>query len=94
MIVIFGIICQCYHQFRLLLQSFHLFRLHKEDKISFQTLKVKFALLTGKKIAKFSFIAVLMMIPVVNVIVGAGLLFNLLYGVGTLANKYVPQQRI
>ena len=74
--------------------SFHLFRLYKDDKISFQTLKVKFALLTGKKIAKFSIIAGLMMIPVVNVIVGAGLLFNLLYGVGTLANKYVPQQRI
>jgi hypothetical protein len=71
--------------------SFHLFRLYKDDKISFQTLKVKFALLTGKKIAKFSIIAGLMMIPIVNVIVGAGLLFNLLYGVGTLANKYVPQ---
>lgn len=74
--------------------SFHLFKLYKDDKISFQTLKVKFALLTGKKIAKFSIIAGLMMIPVVNVIVGAGLLFNLLYGVGTLANKYVPQHRL
>ena len=74
--------------------SYHLFKLYKDDEISFQTLKVKFALLTGKKLAKFSVIAVLMMIPVVNVIVGAGLVFNLLYGVGTLANKYVPQQRL
>ena len=72
------------------ISSYYLFKLYKEEKISFSTLKIKFIKLTGMKVAKFTIIAVLMMIPVVNVIVGAGLLFNLLYGAGTIANKYVP----
>jgi len=29
------------------------------------------------------------MIPVVNVVVGAGILFKILYGSGELANKYI-----
>ncbi|RED48803.1 hypothetical protein [Seonamhaeicola aphaedonensis] len=70
--------------------SFYLFKLYRDNKISFNTLKIKFIKLTGMKVAKFTIIAGLMMIPVINVIVGAGILFKLLYGAGTLANKYVP----
>lgn len=69
--------------------SFHLLKLYRRDQISFSTFKGKFIKLTGIKIVKFSFIAALMMIPVVNVVVGAALLFQLLYGAGNLANKYV-----
>lgn len=72
--------------------SYHLFKLYKEGKITFHTLKIKFIKLTGIKVAKFSIIAVLMMIPIINVVVGAGLLFSLLYGAGTLVNGYVPKQ--
>ncbi len=72
------------------ISSFYLFKLYRESKISLKTLKIKLIKLTGLKIAKFSIIAGLMMIPVINVVVGAGVLFNLLYGAGTLANKYVP----
>lgn len=69
--------------------SYHLLRLYRKNEISFNTFKLKFVKLTGIKVAKFSFIAVLMMIPIVNVVVGAGLMFQLLYGAGTMANKYV-----
>lgn len=72
------------------ISSFQLFKLYRENLISFSTLKIKFLKLTGMKIAKFSIIAGLLMIPVINVIVGAGILFKLLYGAGSLANKYVP----
>lgn len=71
------------------ISSFYLFKLFRENKISFSTLKIKFLKLTGMKVAKFTIIAGLMMIPVINVIVGAGILFKLLYGAGSLANKYV-----
>ena len=72
------------------ISSFYLFKLYRENKITLNTLKIKFIKLTGMKVAKFTIIAGLMMIPVINVIVGAGILFKLLYGAGTLANKYVP----
>lgn len=71
------------------ISSFYLFKLYRENKISFSTLKIKFLKLTGMKVAKFTIIAGLMMIPVINVFVGAGILFKLLYGAGSLANKYV-----
>ena len=74
----------------ILISSFYLFKLYRENKIALNTLKIKFIKLTGLKVAKFTIIAGLMMIPVINVIVGAGILFKLLYGAGTLANKYVP----
>ncbi|WP_053976573.1 hypothetical protein [Mangrovimonas xylaniphaga] len=73
------------------ISSFYLFKLYREHKISIQTLQFKFIKLTGQKVAKFTIIAGLMMIPVVNVIVGAGLLFKLLYGTGTIANRYVSK---
>lgn len=72
------------------ISSFYLFKLYRENKITRNTLKIKFIKLTGMKVAKFTIIAGLMMIPVINVIVGAGILFKLLYGAGTLANRYVP----
>lgn len=72
------------------ISGFYLFKKYKNNEISFSELKWKFVKLTGMKIAKFTLIAGLMMIPVINVIVGAALLYNLLYKTGTLANKYVP----
>lgn len=72
------------------ISSFYLFKLYRENKITLNTLKIKFIKLTGMKIAKFTIIAGLMMIPVINVIVGTGILFKLLYGTGKIANKYVP----
>ena len=71
--------------------SFYLFKLYRENKISWNTLKSKILKLTGMKIAKFSIIAALMMIPGVNVVVGAGLLFNLLYVSGTFVNRHVKK---
>jgi len=76
------------------ISGFYLFKKYKNNEISFSELKWKFVKLTGMKIAKFTLIAGLMLIPVINVIVGAALLYNLLYKTGTLANKYVPQQRV
>ena len=72
------------------ISGFYLFKKYKNNEISFTELKWKFVKLTGMKIAKFTFIAGLMMIPVINVIIGAGLLYNLLYKTGTFANKHVP----
>lgn len=72
------------------ISSFYLFKMYSKNKISLNTLKIKFIKLTGMKVAKFTIIAGLMMIPIINVIVGAGILFKLLYGAGTLTNKYVP----
>ena len=69
--------------------GFFLIKKWKKEEISFTTLKIKFLKLTGKKALKFTVIAVLMTIPVVNVVVGAGILFKLLYGAGSLANRYV-----
>jgi hypothetical protein len=69
--------------------SFKLFQLYRKGEISMETFKIKFLKLTGMKVIKFSIIAALMMVPVVNVVVGAGLMFQLLYGTGTIANKYV-----
>lgn len=71
------------------ISGFYLFKKYKNNEISFEVLKAKFVRLTGVKIVKFTFIAGLMMIPVINVIIGAGLLFNLLYKTGTFANKYL-----
>jgi hypothetical protein len=72
------------------ISGFYLFKKYKNSEISFSELKWKFVKLTGMKIAKFTLIAGLMMIPLINVFVGAALLYNLLYKTGTLANKYVP----
>lgn len=72
------------------ISSFYLFKLYRQKKIPLQTLRNKFIRLTGVKLAKFTLIAGLMMIPVINVVVGAGILIKLLYGAGTLANKYIP----
>ena len=69
--------------------AFKLFQLYRKGEISMEVFKLKFLKLTGMKVIKFSIIAALMMIPVVNVIVGASLMFQLLYGTGTIANKYV-----
>ena len=69
--------------------SFQLLKLYRKNEISFNTFKIKFLKLTGMKVAKFSLLAALMMIPVVNVIVGAGLMFQFLYGAGTLVNNKI-----
>jgi hypothetical protein len=69
--------------------GFFLIKKWKNGEITFATLKIKFLKLTGEKALKFTVIAVLMSIPVVNVVVGAGILFKLLYGAGSLANRYV-----
>jgi hypothetical protein len=67
-----------------------LLKRYKDNKISLSVLKSKFIKLTGIKIVKFTLISGLMLIPVVNVVVGAGILYNLLNNVGKVANKYVP----
>lgn len=72
------------------ISSYYLFKLYRENKITFDTLKIKFLKLTGIKFTKFTIIAALMMIPVINVIVGATILYKTLYGTFRLANKYVP----
>tara|TARA_R110000744_G_scaffold2614_2_gene10405 strand:- start:6702 stop:7526 length:825 start_codon:yes stop_codon:yes gene_type:complete len=69
--------------------GYYLYLEYKKGKISFDTFKVKFVKLTGIKIAKFTLIAGLMIIPGINVLVGAGLLFNLLYNTGSFINKNV-----
>ena len=69
--------------------GFFLLKKWTNGEITFATLKIKFLKLTGEKALKFTVIAVLMTIPVVNVVVGAGILFKLLYGAGNLANRYV-----
>lgn len=66
-----------------------LFLEYKKGAISWSTFKVKFIKLTGVKIAKFTLIAALMMVPVVNVVVGSTLLFNVLYNTGTYLNRNV-----
>jgi hypothetical protein len=67
--------------------GYYLFLEYRKGHISFSTFKIKFVKLTGIKIAKFSFIAVLMMIPVINVVTGATLLFSLLYNTGSFLNR-------
>lgn len=67
--------------------GYYLFMEYKKGSISFATFKTKFIRLTGIKVAKFTLIAGLMMVPVVNVVVGAGLLSSLLYNTGTYVNK-------
>jgi hypothetical protein len=67
--------------------SYELILLYKKNLISFEVLKTKFIRLTGIKVAKFTIIAGLMMIPVINVVIGSALLYNLLYGAGTIANR-------
>lgn len=66
--------------------GYYLFMEYRKGIISWSTFKMKFIKLTGIKIAKFTFIAALMMVPVVNVIVGSTLLFNVLYNTGTYLN--------
>jgi len=70
--------------------AYYLIRMYNNGEIPLNTFKGKLLLLTGVKFAKFSLIAGLMMIPGVNVVVGAALVFKLLYGAGSLAKKYVP----
>ena len=69
--------------------GYYLFTEYNKGNISFSTFKIKFIKLTGIKIAKFTLIAALIMIPVVNVVVGSALLFNLLYNTGTFLNKAI-----
>ena len=69
--------------------GYFLYLEYKKGNISFNTFKIKFIKLTGIKIAKFTLIAALLMIPGVNVLVGAGLLFNLLYNTGSFLNKNI-----
>jgi len=69
--------------------GYYLYLEYKKEEISFNTFKIKFVKLTGIKIAKFTLIAGLMMVPGINVLVGAGLLFNLLYNTGSFINKNV-----
>lgn len=73
----------------IVISSFYLFKLYREGRIKLVTLRKKILRLTGIKLAKFTLISGLMLIPVINVVVGAGILFKLLYGAGTLANKYI-----
>lgn len=72
------------------LAAYFLIQKYNNGEIPKNTLKTKLLKLTGIKFAKFTLIAGLMMIPVVNVVVGATLVFKLLYGAGSLAKKYVP----
>lgn len=67
--------------------GYYLFIEYNKGNISFTTLKTKFIRLTGIKVAKFTLIAGLMMVPVVNVVVGAALLSSLLYNTGSFLNK-------
>lgn len=69
--------------------GYYLFKKYKKGEISFTTLKNKFIRLTGIKVAKFTLIAGLMMIPVVNVVVGSALLFSLLYNTGSFLNRKI-----
>ncbi|MCK0179685.1 hypothetical protein MWU50_10310 [Flavobacteriaceae bacterium S0862] len=69
--------------------GYYLFSEYNKGKISFSTFKIKFIKLTGIKVAKFTFIAVLMMIPVINVVIGASLLFSFLYNTGSFLNKNI-----
>ena len=69
--------------------GYYLFKECNSGSISFATLKNKFIRLTGIKVAKFTLIAGLMMVPVINVMVGAALLFNLLYNTGSYLNKKI-----
>lgn len=69
--------------------GYYLFLEYKKENISFSTLKKKFIRLTGIKATKFTFIAVLMMVPVLNVFVGASLLLSLLYNTGSFLNKNI-----
>ena len=67
--------------------GYYLYLEYKKGNITFSTFKIKFIKLTGIKVAKFTFIAVLMMVPVVNVAVGASLLFSFLHNTGSFLNK-------
>ncbi len=69
--------------------GYYLYLEYKKGKISFNTFKIKFLRLTGMKIAKFTLIAGLLMVPGVNVLVGSGLLFSLLYSTGSFLNQNV-----
>lgn len=72
------------------LAAYFLIQKYNNGEIPKNTLKTKLLKLTGIKFAKFTLVAGLMMIPVVNVVVGATLVFKMLYGAGSLAKKYVP----
>ena len=67
----------------------YLFQTYRKGEISFTTFKNKFINLTGMKLAKFTFISGLMMVPGVNVVVGATLLFSLLYNTGSFLSKNI-----
>lgn len=67
----------------------YLFQTYRKGEISFATFKKKFIKLTGMKLAKFTFISGLMMVPGINVVVGATLLFSLLYNTGSFLNKNI-----
>ena len=62
---------------------------YKKGQISFTQFRNTFIKLTGIKAAKFTIIAGLLMIPGINVVVGAALLFHLFYSIGTIANRSI-----
>ena len=64
-----------------------LFYRYKKGEIDFSTFKSKFIKLTGIKISKFALISGALMIPGVNIVVGAGLLFATLTASGNLAKR-------
>ena len=70
--------------------GYALFMRYRKSEIDYQTFKQKFIRLTGVKVAKFSIIAGLMAIPVINVITGATVLFLTLTSIGKMINR--PKQ--
>ena len=68
--------------------GYALFLRYRNSQIDFKTFKKKFIRLTGIKVAKFAVIAGLMVIPVVNVVTGATVLFLTLNSYGKLAKRY------
>jgi len=71
--------------------GFHLVRRYHKGEIEPDHFKALFAKMTGFQVGKFALVGILMMIPGVNVLVGAGLLFNLLYQVKTLSTNLLPK---
>ena len=67
--------------------GYYLFKEYKQGDISYSSFKNKFIRLTGIKAAKFTLIAGLMMVPIINVAIGAGLLASLLYNTGNYLNN-------
>jgi len=69
------------------ISGFYLFEQYRKGVISYNTFKIKFIRLTGIKAAKFTLIAGLLMVPGINILVGAGLLASLLWNTGSFLNR-------